>query len=201
MNSDMRSRERINSRDLITIGIFNALILVVFLGLQAILQPIPGMGVFNGGLVGFLMAPLYLLLAVRVRKFGVFTITSVLYSLLLAAIGFYPAILPVLVGGLVADLLGVFTGFQNMAGLITAYVAYKIFEGLGNMSVYVINPQRFAANMPPAAREQFMQGVALFTVWAGVLILVLTVVGCTIGGVMAARLLRKHFERAGLLTA
>lgn len=201
MSSSMQSNARLGSRDLITIGIFNALILVVFLGLQAILQPIPGMGLFNGGLVGFLMAPLYLLLAAKVRKFGVFTITSLLYALLLAAIGFYPAILPVILGGLVADGVGRMTGFQKVSGLVWAYVAYKTLEGIGNMSVYVINPQRFAASMEPAAREQFMKGVELFTVWAGVLILALTIVGCWIGGIAAVRLLRKHFQRAGLLSA
>ncbi len=193
--------ERLNARDLITIGVFNALILVVYSVLEAIIQPIPGMGLFNAGLAGFLMAPLYLLLAARVKKVGVFTITSVLYAGFVALVGMYTAIIPVLIGGVLADMVGRMKKFRTSGILIVAYTVYITLQAVGNYSIAVINPQRFAARLDPVAREKFMEGVNLFNAWIGTAVLVLAVIGSIAGGILATRMLRRHFVKAGLIAA
>jgi energy-coupling factor transport system substrate-specific component len=193
--------QRLNARDLITIGVFNALILVVYIVMQAILQPLPGMGLFNGGVSAFIMAPLYLILVARVHKRGVFFITSVLYSLLVATVGMYTAILPVLLAGVLGDLIAGLRAFRSLVAVVAGYTVFKTLETVGNYSVIVINPERFAANMEPVVRAKWLESAAMFNVWMGAFVLVFTFVGALAGGVLATRILRKHFVKAGLVAA
>ncbi|RJS20861.1 hypothetical protein DRW03_19500 [Corallococcus sp. H22C18031201] len=193
--------QKLNVRDLITIGVFNALILVVYIVMQTILQPIPGMGLFNGGVGAFLMAPLYMILVARVHKRGVFFITSVLYAVLVSTVGMYSAIPPILLAGLLGDLIAGVQSFRNLSAVITGYIVFKTLEAVGNYSVVVINPERFAANMEPAVRAKWLEGAAMFNFWMGAFVLVFTVMGALAGGALASRILRKHFVKAGLVAA
>nr|CCA89323.1 hypothetical protein [Stigmatella aurantiaca Sg a15] len=193
--------QRLNARDLITIGVFNALILVVYIVMQAILQPLPGMGLFNGGVSAFMMAPLYMILVARVHKRGVFLITSILYALLVATVGMYTAILPVLLAGVLGDLIAGFRAFRNPVAVVVGYTVFKTLEAVGNYSVIVINPERFAANMEPAVRAKWLESAAMFNVWMGAFVLAFTIVGALVGGILASRILRKHFVKAGLIAA
>lgn len=193
--------QQLRARDLITIGVFNALIIVVYIVMQTILQPMPGMGLFNGGVSAFIMAPLYLILVARVQKRGVFFITAALYSLLVMSVGMYSAVPPVLLAGVLADLIAGMQSFRNLSAIITGYIVFKTLEAVGNYSVVVINPERFAATMEPSMRAKWLEGAAMFNAWMGAFVLVFTVTGALAGGVLASRILRKHFVKAGLVSA
>lgn len=196
------NKEKLNSRDLISIGIFGAISLVIFFvtgGLAAL--TLVGT-VANIPITCFFTSIAYMLLVSKVRKKGTFLIMGIINVLpgFMAAnvIGVAAAI----AGWVVAEIIASTRHYNGKKTLILAYVVGCTLQSAGfTLPMYLSNAQYLVArkeilHLTGAALSQYIQ---MFT-WPmfGSMVL-LTVLTSLFGAIISTKLLKKHFAKAGLL--
>lgn len=196
------NKEKLNSRDLISIGIFGAISLVIFFvtgGLAAL--TLVGT-VANIPIICFFTSIAYMLLVSKVRKKGTFLIMGIINVLP----GFMAAnvigVAASIAGWVVAEIIASTRHYNGKKTLILAYVVGCTLQSAGfTLPMYLSNAQYLVErkeilHLTDAALSQYIQ---MFT-WPmfGSMVL-LTVLTSLFGAIISTKILKKHFIKAGLL--
>lgn len=192
----------IGARDLVSIGVFGALSLLIFFVVGGIAGLTVVRTVANIPIVCFFTSIAYLLLAAKVRKTGTFLIMGTINVLpgLMAAnvIGVIGSI----AGWALAETVATRIGYSNRKGLVAAYVVgCTLQSALYTLPIYLSAAQYLSERQEilRLTDEAMAQFVALFSgsMYAGMI--VLTVATSLLGALVSLRVMRKHFEKAGIV--
>ena len=194
--------EKLDTRDFITIGIFAAISLVIFF----VIGGAAGMTligtVANIPITVFFTSIAYMLLVSKVRKRGTFLIMGTISAL--------PGLMAANVIGVIASVVGWFMAeivvsanhYKNKKVLIFVYVLGCTLHSAGyTLPMYLSNAQYLIDRQEifHLTDEALAVYLKMFT-WPMFFIMVaLTVVTSFLGAVLSTRILKKHFEKAGLL--
>jgi energy-coupling factor transport system substrate-specific component len=195
-------RQRLRAKDLITIGIFTLLFLVVVTVFAMLFTTIPMLMPFISCADALFGGVIFLYLATKVRTFGAITLMSSLIGLVLCLAGhFWPCILFGMVFGLLADFLcsrGEYKSFGwNTAGY-AAMILGLALDGYSPMLFFEesFRQSRLDMGMSTEVIDSLLaaiHGPLLIAAFAGA-------VACSVIGALIGRLLlKKHFEKAGIL--
>lgn len=192
----------IGPRDLVSIGVFGALSLFIFFVVGSIAGLTVVGTVANIPIVCFFTSIVYLLLAAKVKKSGTFLIMGIINVLpgLMAANVF--GILGGIAGWAVAEAVATRVGYANRKGLVAAYVTgCTLQSALFTLPMYLSAAQYLSERQEilRLTDEAMVQFVALFSgpMYAGMV--VLTVATSLVGALVSLRVMRKHFEKAGIV--
>lgn len=192
----------VGPRDLVCIGVFGALSLLIFFLVGGIAGLTVVGTVANIPIVCFFTSIAYLLLAAKVKKPGTFLImgtVNVLPGLMAANV---LGVLGSMAGWAVAEAVATRIGYANRKGLIAAYVVgCTLQSALYTLPIYLSAAQYLSERqeMLQLTDEAMAQFVALFSgpMYAGMV--VLTVATSLAGALVSLRVMRKHFEKAGIV--
>lgn len=192
----------IGPRDLVSIGVFGALSLLIFFVVGGIAGLTVVGTVANIPIVCFFTSIAYLLLAAKVKKPGTFLImgtVNVLPGLMAANV---LGVLGSIAGWAVAEVVATRIGYANRKGLVAAYVTgCSLQSALFALPIYLSASQYLSERqeMLQLTDEAMAQFVALFSgsMYAGMV--VLTVATSLVGALVSLRVMRKHFEKAGIV--
>ena len=194
-----RHRRGLRPRDLINIGIFSAIYFVIVFaaGMLGFIGPAASMAGFALGIL--LNGPVVALLQSRVRRFGTMTILGVIVGLLMVLTGHYWATVPIAgVLGLIGDLLMASREFRSRGAALLAYAIFSLWY-IGPILPMYTDPAGYhdyvARSMGDAYADAWMRVFAA-PVMAGFLVVAFGV--ALLGGRLGQRMLRRHFERAGI---
>ena len=194
--------EKLSARDFITLGIFAAINLVIFfvVGAAAGLTLIGTLA--NIPITAFFTSIAYMLLVSKVRKKGTFLIMGTISALpgLMAAnvIGVIVSI----AGWIVAEIIASANHYKSKAVLIFTYVLGCTLHSAGfTLPMYLSNAQYLIdrqeiLHLTDEALAVYLQ---MFTWPMYFGMVALTVITSFLGAVISIRILKKHFEKAGLL--
>ena len=192
----------VGPRDLVCIGVFGALSLLIFFLVGGIAGLTVVGTVANIPIVCFFTSIAYLLLAAKVKKPGTFLImgtVNVLPGLMAANV---LGVLGSMAGWAVAEAVATRIGYANRKGLVAAYVTgCSLQSALYTLPIYLSAAQYLSERqqMLQLTDEAMAQFVALFSgpMYAGMV--VLTVATSLVGALVSLRVMRKHFEKAGIV--
>ena len=192
----------VGPRDLVCIGVFGALSLLIFFVVGGIAGLTVVGTVANIPIVCFFTSIVYLLLAAKVKKPGTFLIMgtiNVLPGLMAANV---LGVLGSMAGWAVAEAVATRIGYANRKGLVAAYVVgCTLQSALYTLPIYLSAAQYLSERqeMLQLTDEAKAQFVALFSgpMYAGMV--VLTVATSLVGALVSLRVMRKHFEKAGIV--
>lgn len=192
----------VGPRDLVCIGVFGALSLLIFFLVGGIAGLTVVGTVANIPIVCFFTSIAYLLLAAKVKKPGTFLImgtVNVLPGLMAANV---LGVLGSMAGWAVAEAVATRIGYGNRKGLVAAYVVgCTLQSALYTLPIYLSAAQYLSERqeMLQLTDEAMAQFVALFSgpMYAGMV--VLTVATSLAGALVSLRVMRKHFEKAGIV--
>lgn len=192
----------VGPRDLVCIGVFGALSLLIFFLVGGIAGLTVVGTVANIPIVCFFTSIAYLLLAAKVKKPGTFLImgtVNVLPGLMAANV---LGVLGSMAGWAVAEAVATRIGYANRKGLVAAYVVgCTLQSALYTLPIYLSAAQYLSERqqMLQLTDEAMAQFVALFSgpMYAGMV--VLTVATSLAGTLVSLRVMRKHFEKAGII--
>lgn len=192
----------IGPRDLVSIGVFGALSLFIFFVVGSIAGLTVVGTVANIPIVCFFTSIVYLLLAAKVKKSGTFLIMGIINVLpgLMAANVF--GILGGIAGWAVAEAVATRAGYANRKGLVAAYVTgCTLQSALFTLPMYLSAAQYLSERQEilRLTDEAMVQFVALFTGPMYVGMVVLTVATSLMGALVSLRVMKKHFEKAGIV--
>lgn len=192
----------VGPRDLVCIGVFGALSLLIFFLVGGIAGLTVVGTVANIPIVCFFTSIAYLLLAAKVKKPGTFLImgtVNVLPGLMAANV---LGVLGSMAGWAVAEAVATRIGYANRKGLVATYVVgCTLQSALYTLPIYLSAAQYLSERqqMLQLTDEAKAQFVALFSgpMYAGMV--VLTVATSLAGALVSLRVMRKHFEKAGII--
>lgn len=189
-------------RDLVTIGIFAAISLLMFIFIGGI----AGMTVFgtiaNIPIVCLFTAVPYLLLAAKVKKVGVFFLMGTLNVVPGLMVGNLIGVGLCVLGWVIAEIIASAGRYSSQKFLVTAYVTGCTIQSAGfTFPMYFSSVQYLSSRqkMLHLSDEMLSYYLSLFSWQLYGTMVALTTFTAFIGSVFALRLLKKHFVKAGLI--
>lgn len=125
-----------------------------------------------------------------------------LFCVLTSIVSFYPPyMISCTVAGIIAMLIAKTKGVSNYKGLTIGYVIFCVLAGFGGMCV----PFLFYADQTIKSYEkmfgsEYMETITkLVSPMTSVIYLVVIAICALIGAIISKKLLKKHFEKAGII--
>ena len=112
-------KNKLNGRDFITIGIFNAIGIVIYMAVAFAMATTVIGGFIASGVSFMVAATVYILMAVKVKKKGVFTISGTLLALIALSGGHLPHAVFAVIGGMICDLI--IGNYESKGRMIIGY--------------------------------------------------------------------------------
>lgn len=194
----MTTQTRINGKDLINIGIYAAIFCVVMtavsmLGFIPVLMPL--LAVLCPLIGGIPMMLFY----TKVRKFGMITIMSTIIGLylMITGMGTWPAVFGI-VFGLLADLIARSGGYTSAKKCVLSYATMCITI-FGCFLPLYLNIEEYFSTRQSYGEEYIASLTAVMQPWTAPLILIACFVFGALGAILGQKLLKKHFEKAGVV--
>lgn len=191
--------KKMRTKDLIFAGAFGAIYLVLMLIVVMVGGAIPILYLLSPLLVGIVCATVYMLCVMRVRKFGAALIIGVLFALI-AASSYIPGFCFAIGAALLAELMLKLGNYRSRKMYVLSFVFFNL-NMAGPFLMLAFEHERFIAlaeQFSGAERAAALNSIAP-TGYFWFVSLGLAIIGGLIGGLLSTKLIRKHFEKAGIV--
>lgn len=198
--SDFIKKKGLTVRDLVTIGIFTAVYVVVFLVGGMVFAPNPVITFYMPIGCALVCGPIFLLLVARVPKHGPIIILGLLIGLLMFATGMHWMMnTAYIVLGIVADLVAGVGKFKSIKLNILAYIIFAL-PPVGSYVMFFLDKAVWAKSIMAGGTEQSYVDtmIASGPNWLLPVIIVGTIIAALLSGLLGRVLLKKQFEKAGI---
>ena len=189
-----------SGRDLMTIGIFLAIYIVLYFAITMFGFLNPVMMLVTLGLSIVVGAIPFMLFLTRVKHAGMVALFAIVLGVLLLVIGFPPLSIGILVSlAVVVELVLAVTGYRSRWAGVLSYTIFSVWNTAPRLPLFYDRQGYFSSPSMSRMGPEYTARLDAF-LSTGVLIgfdIAAVVLGL-IGGVIALRLLRKSFARAGL---
>ena len=188
-------------KDFATIGIFSAIMIVVFIAFSMITGASLFFNmIFNAMCTAFILAPFYVYMCMKVHKPGVALIYNLIHALL-TTLMMGPFMAPwFIVGGILAELsmLGSTDNYKNIKRISISWVITSLVRATHGMAEIWFFKQAYLGS--GVSEEQIAVQTQYYTsapwvIFACTATAVLAVLGC----LLANRIMNKHFRASGLI--
>lgn len=195
--------KRLGIKDFVLMGIFSAIMFALAMLLMFITGITPAVYLFYPAIFSLICGPLFMLIAVKVQKFGAFLIPSIIMGILLGLMGAQTLLITVILFGFFADLIATCGKYKDYKRIAIAYILLMLgFYGGDIAPIYVFTNWYIKEATGGVAGTDMTYLNSLITAaksWLGILSLILCIVGAILGTLLGKRILKKHFEKAGLI--
>ena len=191
--------KKIEAKDLITLGIFTVIYFVIGAALS-VLVAIPIIVPFFPALWALINGTVFMLYSTKVEKFGLITLMAVISGLLVGFTGMGFWCVPAgLIFGIIGDAIMKKGKYRNLKLNLLGYGVFSLWTS-GSLIPWVFfandTAQRYAEG--GYGLEYGAEVMAYTPWWSLIIFLGLNFVCGLIGGIIGKKLMKKHFEKAGI---
>ena len=190
-------------KDLVTTGIFTALLFVFILVGGIFFATNPVLTFFMPAGSGLLAGPVYLLLIAKVQKRWSLSIMGIIIGIIWFVTGMHWAFaLGYLIMTIVADFVAGAGQYKSKKFNSIAYILFSL-GGTGSYIVFFADPNGWAQTMLGNGTEQSYIDTMQATANTGILIAMFAaaIITSAISAFVGCKMLKKQFERAGITEA
>lgn len=195
-------KNKLKTKDLIYAGAFAALYIIVLFIIVMTFGMIPILYIISPLFVGLISATIYMMYVTKVKKFGAILILAILFGLIMSSSGHGLTILICLPIGIIAELVAKAGKYNSKKMFSLSYLVFNITMAAPFCNLYLASEmfidecnQYYGQDYADAVSNVLNTfGFGLWAIQAG-----LAVVGAGIGVVIASKLFKKHFEKAGIV--
>lgn len=195
----MKQKNRLTAKDLINVGIYTAIYLVIFF-VVGMLNAIPVLYPFLYILIPLISGIPFMLFLTKTNKFGMVTIMSVICGIFWFLTGYtWTAVVGYVVFGLLADLV---LRAGNYKSFRISVIGYWFFSCgmIGCQAPMWVMADTYMSGIKEAMGEQYASELAYYMPsWMGIAAIGIIFVGALVGALLGHKMLKKHFERAGIV--
>ncbi len=200
MSNQVTTKKGLSVKDLVTTGIFTALLFVFTLAGGVFFATNPVLTFYMPAGSALLCGPIYLLMVAKVRKRWSITIMGVLIGVIWFVTGMHWAFaLGYMIMGCIADFVA---GAGQYRSKKINFLSYLLFSlgGTGSYLVFFADPEGWERTMLGNGTEPSYIDTMRATANSGILIAMFAavLVTGTISALAGNRLLKKQFEKAGI---
>ena len=192
-------KKKLNAKDFINIGIFTVIYFVMFF-ITGMLGYIPIFAVIIPMVLGILGGIPFMLFLTKTDKFGMVTIMSVICGVFWFLMGYtWTAIVGYVVFGIISDLVlraGKYKSFK------IDVIGYWLFSCgmIGCQAPMWVMADTYMAGIEQSMGAQYASELARYMPsWMGIAAIAIIFVGALLGSLLGHKMLKKHFERAGIV--
>lgn len=200
--SGIKKDSGLKSKDVITLGIFSLLYAVVLFAFAAAMGMFPITFIFYATLGAIPCGVIYMYVVTKIPKPGAIVIMTAVISGIYFLIGTYGAApLYGVAGGVLAELVSYSGKYKSFWKNTTGYIIYTASLWFGFMSPMVLATDAYIKQALAGGYAQdyitgmvnFINGPLFFVALAG------TAAGGLFGALFGRKMLKKHFEKAGII--
>lgn len=194
---------RLEVPDLISIGVFTALYFVlVTIATFASALLLPGFSnVLLPAVAALISGCVYMLLAVKVQKFGGITVMGVVMGLFFFVSGhFVLSFAANILCGVAADLIGLAGRYRSKFGLLLSYVVFS-YGLTGPVLPLWFMKDAYVANLEARGKDAAYINSVFSSINTGTFFICIgaILVCALLGGWFGQRMMKKHFVKAGIV--
>lgn len=195
----MENKKKLNAKDLINVGIYTALYLVVFF-VVGMANAIPILYPISYLYMPIITGIPFMLFLTKVSKFGMVSILSVILGVFWFLMGYtWLPIIGYVIFGLIADFILKAGGYKSFKKTVIGYWMFSCGM-IGCQAPMWFMADSYMANVRQSMGEQYATQLAHYMPWwMGLAAFVILFVGSLLGALLGRKMLRKHFERAGIV--
>lgn len=199
-NQSRKNKKGLTVKDLVTTGIFTALLYVTMLVGGIFFAPNPVLTFYMPLGAALLGGPVLMLLIAKVPKRGPIAIAGILCGVIWFAMGMHWAMdLGYILGGIIGDLIAGSKNYKSKWLNMLSFVCISL-GATGTYICYFMNKETWCKYMvnggTPASYVEAMNGAAQN--WMLAVILLGTVVVSGLSAFIGTKLVKKQFEKAGI---
>lgn len=193
----MENNNRLNAKDLINVGIYTAICAVICCAI-AMTGVIPIMMVLLVVFVPILTGIPYMMFLTKVKKFGMILILNALMGALMWVTGMsYYALIVGTISGLIAEFIYRAGNYKSKKLGVIAYAISGIYCWANYFGIF-FNAEAYFSTRQNFGQEYIDAVTGMLPVWMCPVLLVADIVCGLIGGWIGSKVLKKHFEKAGI---
>ena len=188
--------------DLISVGVFTALYFVLVTVATFTCALLPGVGnIVLPALAALISGSVYMLLAAKLQKFGGITIMGLVMGLFFFVSGhFVLSYAANIVCGLLADLIAARDKFRSKKLLLVSYVVFS-YGLTGPILPLWFMKDAYIANLTARGKDAAYINTLFAPINNGSFVAAMAaiLVCAVLGGLFGQRMMKKHFEKAGIV--
>lgn len=193
---------KLQVKDLVTIGIFSAIYFVINLIVMVSGGITPLLWIFMPPILSVLCGVVYMLLVAKVQKTGAVLIMGLITGLIYVATGQFTLVLLATfgLGCIIAELIRKLTGYNSFKGNLLGYAFFSLGMVGSPLPIWLFRDsfsEQMVTQGMPADYVATMNAVT--PIWVLVVMVVATFLLAFVGGLIGKALLKKHFEKAGMV--
>ena len=201
MNTEAK-KKGLASKDLINIAIFTLLYAICMFLVAGIAGMIPAGFVFHGAIAAIPCGVIYMYIRAKTPKKGTVMVQSILFAIIYFVMG-NPITVPIaiLLGGILAETISKTGNYSSFLKNSIGYVVITVIVWLGFMVNMIFQKQYYmeyaTGRGSSAAYVENLLDIANGPMFYAALIA--TIVCALLGALLGRKLLKKHFEKAGMV--
>jgi energy-coupling factor transport system substrate-specific component len=189
---------KLTTKDFIIAGAFAALYVVLLLVVVSTTGFVPIIYIFAPFNLSVVLGTVYMLYAAKIPKRWSIMILAALVGLVTSMGGMWVCIFWTLLLGFVADLIAN-SGTRSRKRYILSFMVFSC-TNMGPFWMLIISKQRFLDACTGYYGQDYADTLDSLTPWWIIFVfLAMAIVGGLIGGIAGSRILKKHFEKAGIV--
>jgi energy-coupling factor transport system substrate-specific component len=198
MGTVIMEKQTLTTKDFIIAGAFAALYVALLFVVVSATGVIPIVYLFAPFILSVVLGTVYMLYAAKIPKRWSLMILAAMVGLVTSMGGIWICILWALLLGAIADLI-VNSGSRSRKKYILSFMVFAC-TNMGPFWLLVIAKQRFLDACVSYSGQDYADTIDRLTPWWSVFVfLAMALAGGLIGGTVGSRILKKHFEKAGIV--
>jgi len=201
MYTQTMQQKTLTMKDLITVGIFSALFFIFMMIGSAFFAPNPVLTFLMPAGAALLTGPIYLLMLAKVPKFGPILILGILIAIITFVTGMYWLwSLACIVLALLGEFIASIGKYKNNTINMMSYIVFSLHP-MGSYIMLWFNQQAYKEYLVGQGTEQAYMDTMLTTAqnWMLPAMIIGTMLCALISGFLGKKLLKKQFEKSGVL--
>lgn len=192
-------KNKLTGKDLITVGIYTALYIVaLFVACVVNITPVTFM--FYPAAAALLGAVFFIMLSMKVQKFGAVIIWGVIVGLLFLVLGMAMALPFIVAGAVIAQLMISKSGYRSYKVNTVGFMLVSVFSVGGYLQLFLFTEEYLTEAANRGLSQEFVDGLAgCATLPFLLLIIVVTAICAFLGCRFAKSVLKKHLVKAGII--
>lgn len=189
-------------KDLVNIGVFSALYMIISFILMIPMAIAPLLWLCWPAIAGIFTGTIYMLLMSKVAKKGTAFLLGIITALIYLGIGecTWTILLSFVVSGIVAEIIRGSLGYKNQKGIILSCGALTAGFIGSPLPMWLFQKSYMESIIKMGMDEAYVYGMErLISPLSLILFILIGFAGGVIGSFIGSKMLRKHFEKAGIV--
>ncbi|UWF56871.1 MptD family putative ECF transporter S component [Staphylococcus hyicus] len=190
---------KLTVKDLITVGVFTAIYLVLFF-VTSMIGYIPFLIPFLGFFCPLVCGIPFILYIMKINKFGMVTLTGTILGIAFTVMGSGLIMIPFgMIFGIIGDFIMKSGKYTEWKSITWGYAIFSLWMMGFVLRMFIAREQYFKEVGESYGQDYVNVLESITPLWSLPVMFILTVVGGLIGAWLGKKMFNKHFKKAGLV--